>query len=150
MTEAKNIKIGLTGYSGAKFNEKIAAALVSSALSLVEEISFDENMDTPLSFTLVSGYTDLGIPAIGYRIAHRMGWETTGIACEKAKEYTTYPVDHAIIVGTEWGEESETFLGHIDMLVRVGGGKQAIKETEEAKKRGIKVLEFDLPEKPKK
>jgi hypothetical protein len=56
-----------------------------------------------------------------------------------------YPVDvPPIIVGDNWGDESKTFLDSIDMLVRVGGGKQSLEECNEAKKQGIKVVEYDL------
>ena len=45
------------------------------------------------------------------------------------------------------GDESVRFIEYIDCLVRVGGGKQSMKETEMAKDNGLDVFEYDLPEK---
>lgn len=42
---------------------------------------------------------------------------------KKAKDYECFPVDEEIIVGKEWGDESETFLDRVDILVKIGGGK---------------------------
>jgi len=134
------MKIGVVGYSGAKFNEDIAKALLAIAFRVVEE-----NHEAK-EYTLVSGLTDMGIPALAYRMADKNGWRTVGIACEKAHENPCYDVDEEIIEGKEWGDESKTFLNYIDVLVRIGGGKQSIKETETAKKKDIPVYEYDLPE----
>jgi len=137
------INIGVVGYSSGDFDDKIAKALMAIALDIVEEKHPDEE------YTLVSGLTDIGIPAIAYRMADKRGWNTMGIACEKAHEYSCYDVDEKIIEGENWGDESETFLDNIDVFVRVGGGKQSLEETEKAKsKKKIKAIyEFDLPEK---
>jgi len=48
-------------------------------------------------------------------------------------------------VGQAWGDESPTFLNSIDVLVRVGGGKQALRETAAMKASGQPVIEYDLP-----
>ncbi|HLD37442.1 MAG TPA: hypothetical protein VJA86_02555, partial [Candidatus Nanoarchaeia archaeon] len=69
---------------------------------------------------------------------------TAGIACSKANEYECFPVDEKVIVGNEWGEESQTFLNSIDVLVRVGGGSQSKREILEAKANGKPVFEYDL------
>jgi len=135
------IRIGVVGYSGGKFDEDIGKALVMQAFKIVEQAYPDEE------FSVVSGYTDMGIPAIAYRVADKLGWKTVGIACKKAYENPCYDVDQVKIVGEDWGDESPTFLSNIDVLVRVGGGKQSMEETEEAKDKGIPVYEYDLPEK---
>jgi len=134
--------IGVVGYSEAKFDENIAKALMAIALDIVE------TNHPSKEYTLVSGLTDLGIPAIAYEMADKRGWKTMGIACEKAKDYECYDVDKELIVGKEWGDESATFLRKIDVLVRIGGGKQSMREVEVAKKsKAVKaVYEFDLPE----
>ena len=136
------INIGVVGYSGGKFDEKIAKALMAIALDIVEENHPDKE------YALVSGFTDMGIPAIAYRMADKRDWRTVGIACSKADENPCYDVDESIIEGDDWGDESETFLNAIDVFVRIGGGKQSLEETEKAKsKKNIKaVYEFDLPE----
>ena len=134
------IRIGVVGYSGKKFNQIVAKALMEIVLDLVEEYHKDKE------YMLVSGLTDLGIPAIAYRSAKKRKWKTMGIACEKAEEYDLYPVDEKIIEGKDWGDESVTFLDNIDVLVRIGGGEQSMDEVEKAKKKNITVYEYDLPE----
>jgi len=135
------ISVGVVGYSGGKFNEDIAKALMAIALDVVEENHKDDK------YELVSGLTDMGIPAIAYRMAGQRGWKTVGIACEKANENPCYDVDERIIEGKEWGDESTTFLKRLDVLIRIGGGKQSISETNCAKKKNIIVYEYDLLEK---
>lgn len=134
------INVGLVGYSGAKFNEEQGKALVELALEIIKD-----NYSAK-EYALVSGLTDIGIPAIGYRVASKMGWKTVGIACSEANEYDCYPVDEEIIEGDNWGDESAAFIKYIDILVRVGGGKQSMSETADAKDNGMVTLEFDLPE----
>ena len=135
------MNIGVVGYSGGKFDEDIAKALLAIALDVVEE-----NHDAK-EYTLVSGYSDMGIPALAYRMAEKRGWKTMGIACKQAFDNPLYDVDDFIIEGDEWGDESEKFLKNIDLLIRVGGGKQSLEETERAKNKNLPVYEFDLPEK---
>ncbi len=86
----------------------------------------------------------MGIPALAYREAVKRGWRTVGVACAKAKDYDLFEVDEKHIVGEEWGDESERFLDMIDMMVKVGGGKQSKEEAEKAKKMGKLVFEYDL------
>jgi hypothetical protein len=114
--------IGVVGYSSGKFNEKQARLLVELTLSYVVS-------QRPGS-KIVSGLTDLGIPKLAYEFAQRNGLETVGVACSKAEEYDCFPVDEKIIVGDEWGDESNTFLTMCDVLIRVGGGKQSLEEVE--------------------
>jgi hypothetical protein len=130
------LKIGVAGYSGQKFDEEKAEAELNRLL--------DEAREGRSDVDIASGLTNLGIPAIGYRIAAARGWETTGIACSKATKYECFPVDNEIIVGDQWGDESETFLDYIDVLVRVGGGKQTLQEVADFRERGGRVLEADL------
>ena len=132
--------IGVVGYSGGKFNEDVAKALVAIALDVVAEDNGDKK------YALVSGLTDMGIPAIAYRAADKRGWKTVGIACSQADDNPCYDVDERIIEGEEWGDESDLFLNYIDCLVRVGGGEQSIEETKLAKEMGLPVYEYDLPE----
>lgn len=137
-----SIRIGVVGYSDpTKYDAQKGTE------------SFYQGMEELLSrlppgdgYELVSGLTDQGIPAIAYRYATDRGWRTVGIACGKAGDYEVYPVDHSIIVGDEWGDESDTFIGYIDCLLRVGGGKQSFDEVErfrEANPDGV-VVEVEL------
>jgi len=131
------MRIGITGYSVQEFDEKQARTIITNIFDELER-KYGNNI------IVVSGLTALGIPLIAYKEAQRRGWKTVGIACKKAYEFEIFPVDEEIIVGEDWGDESSTFIDNIDMLIRVGGGKQAHKEVEMAKKRGIPVIEYDL------
>ena len=134
------VRIGVAGYSDKKFSKLDANKYLKDAFDEIEE----ENKDSV--FTVVSGWTDLGIPALAYEEAKKRGWKTVGIACEKAKEYKVFDCDEVKLIGSEWGDESETFLNDISVLVRVGGGNQTKKETATAKEKKIKVMEYDLEE----
>lgn len=130
------MKIGIVGYSSQSFDQAKATQLLIKAL--LEDIGVDQNT------VIVSGYTDLGIPNLAYTLALIHGWKTVGIACAKAKDYECFPCDEVQIVGENWGEESETFLNYIDVLVRVGGGKQSFAEVKRAKELGIPTFEYEL------
>ena len=133
------LKIGVIGYSIQKFNETEAIKILREAYDAIDK------QYSGKSKAVVSGLTNIGIPALAYREAIARSWQTMGIACSKANNYDCFPVDKKIIVGNEWGDESSTFLESIDVLVRIGGGKQTIEETALFKKSGKVVLEYDLP-----
>lgn len=133
------IKIGVVGYSAQKFEETEAVRMLREAYDSINSQYADKLK------VVVSGLTDLGIPALAYREAISRNWRTMGIACSKAKDYDCFPVDEEIIVGSEWGDESQTFLESLDVLVRVGGGKQALRETVQFRESGKPVLEYNLP-----
>src|SRR3989344_1287303 len=133
------IRIGVTGYSVQKFDVAEAQRMLREAYDTIDRKHRDK------SKTVVSGLTDLGVLALAYREAKTRGWRTVGIACSKAEEFDCFAVDEREIVGNEWGKESETFLNSIDVLVRVGGGNQAKRETETFKKLRKQVIEYDLP-----
>ncbi len=132
------LKIGVVGYSAQKFDESEAEIMIQDAFDVLQGLYGSK------SFAVVSGLTDLGIPATAYKEASERGWRTVGIACSKAAEYDCFPVDEEILVGDEWGDESPTFLDSIDVLVRVGGGNQSMRETAEMKSRGKHVIEYEL------
>ena len=115
-------RIGIVGYSQDKFDHAKATRILQEALDL-RAITHPES-------EVVSGYTDMGVPGIAYRVAQQVGMSTVGIACEKASEHPCFPCDKVIIEGDEWGDESPTFLKYIDEMVKVGGGKQSIAEYE--------------------
>ncbi|HLG28284.1 MAG TPA: hypothetical protein VI423_10905 [Paenisporosarcina sp.] len=144
------IRIGVVGYSGQKFDENEAQDLIAGTFDAIEMRWPDRKTHpgkravTLTEKVIVSGLTDVGIPALAYREAVRRGWKTVGIACEKAKEYDLFPVDKKIIVGKEWGDESETLLNNIDVLVRIGGGKQSLREVKQFQETGKPVIEHEL------
>lgn len=127
------VKVGVIGYSAQSFNKQKAR----------EEIKriYTELENKYGNVSIVSGYTNLGIPKIAYEEATNKGWKTKGIACEKAHNYKTYPVDEYIIEGEDWGDESETFLNSIDILIKIGGGKQSNEECRKAKEKNITIYE---------
>lgn len=133
------LKIGVVGYSAQKFSDFDAMHLLG--------VAFDRVLvDYPgaTAFTIVSGLTDLGIPKLAYRAAMARGWRTSGIACAEAEKYDCFDVDEKKIVGDNWGDESKTFLDEIDVLVRIGGGKQSLAEVARFKANGGHVYEFEL------
>ena len=132
------LRIGVVGYSGQPFDHDKGRQLLDEAYDQLEARYPDQ------AKAVVSGLTDVGIPALAYRAAVERGWRTVGIACAKASKYECFPVDEKHIIGQNWGDESSTFLASIDILVRVGGGKQALQETADMKAEGRPVLEYDL------
>lgn len=115
------LKVGIIGYSAKKFDKNDAIYLINKGLDYFKVQNGDE---------LVSGLTDLGIPGLSYRIGRGRRLKLIGIACERAHDEDSicYPVDEEIIVGENWGDESQTFLDYIDCLIKVGGGPQSEKE----------------------
>ena len=128
------MRIGVIGYSSQNFDQRKAKRLLHQAF---DKIPLGEH-------TVVSGLTNLGIPALAYKEAKRRSWKTAGIACAKAFDYPRFPVDEVRIVGENWGDESETFLEDIALLIRIGGGKQSQAETKSAKQMKLEVWEFEL------
>ena len=113
-------RIGIVGYSGQKFDTVKATAILKEALSL-RAVNHQE-------CAVVTGLTDLGIPAIAYRVADSLGMILVGVACKKAQDYKCYDVHETVIVGEDWGDESEMFLSRIDELIKIGGGNQSAAE----------------------
>lgn len=136
---SNELRIGVVGYSSQRFDKAEAMRMIREAYDKIDA------QNPRLSKAVVSGLTNVGIPALAYQEAVQRGWRTIGIACEKANEYECFPVDEKTIIGIEWGDESQTFLKSIDVLVKVGGGKQSVMETAGMKARGKQVFEYDLP-----
>jgi hypothetical protein len=135
------MKLGIVGYSSGKFDQEVALSMIAVGIATAEAES------KTLATELVSGLTDQGVPGLAYHLAASMDLKTVGIACSKASEYPCFPVDEEIIVGDDWGDESQTFLERVDAIVRVGGGEQSLKEValfREQKPDAI-VVEFELP-----
>ena len=126
--------IGVIGYSDDKCKTDYARKLVKEAIvETMTALGWKPDLPlnkTPFTFSICSGLTNLGIPALAYEFAKKYEFQTIGVACAKATEYECYPVDKEVIVGTEWGDESEEFLSQIDALVRIGGGPQSEREAE--------------------
>jgi 2'-5' RNA ligase len=134
------IRIGVIGYSAKYFNKKDAEVALEK---IIKNIVKSNKLPT----TIVSGLTNIGIPAIAYKIATKYGYKTVGYACEKALDMELFDVDKKHIIGKNWGDESEDFLNNIDILIKAGGGEQSKAEFKKAKELGIKTYECDVDEK---
>lgn len=132
------LKVGVIGYSGQPCDLKLVRQYLEEAISTLGG----------MPIKIISGFTAVGVPLVAYQWAADNEAPTVGIACEQALsgEFVTWDVDERYIVGKEWGDplESEFFLQSIDVLIRIGGGRQAMRECAMAHERGIPVLEFDL------
>jgi len=128
-------KLGIMGYSAQEFDKGLAEQYIRQHFS---------ELGNDIDIEIVSGLTNIGIPAIAYRVAKEMGFTTTGIACSKAEKYECFPCDQVKIIGNNWGDESSTFLSYCDSFLRVGGGEQTKKETADAKALGKTIKEYDL------
>lgn len=152
----EKIKIGVIGYSGKSFPIFDASQKFIKALKEVLEIhkyytimkngnwinvlTRDEceqvNCVKYPKIEIVSGYTDYGIPALSYVLAklhcqtsyHNIQCTTTGFAPKTALNDKRCKVNKEIIVGEKYGDESEAFVDYIDVLIKIGGGTQSIKE----------------------
>ena len=123
--------IGVIGYSDNSCKTVFAENELTDAITEIAHLLGYNIWDPKFpvnELSICSGLTDLGIPSLAYKFAETHGCHTIGIACSKANENPCFPVDEKIIVGNDWGDESETFLSKIDALVRIGGGKQSESE----------------------
>lgn len=145
MTEKRTkIKIGIVGYSGKSFPIYKAFRLLRNSIYGHLYTYREESGNEAIHVEIVSGYTDYGVPALAYCLAdlmrcmptdtHNYLVSTTGIACERAHKLNVCDVDELSIHGANWGDESEAFVEHIDVLIRIGGGPQSLKEVEMFKK----------------
>lgn len=144
-------RLGLVGYSRSKFDWDEARRLVEHGIRRAFEgsgRSFSEGV-------LVSGLTNMGIPKLGYEFARAKSIRTVGIAPRRAKRVRCglFPVDEQIIVGHNFGDESETFIDSIDALLRVGGGPQSRREVvmfrekhkNDSERLAQRLIELELP-----
>jgi hypothetical protein len=130
------MKVGVIGYSAQSFNQEEALAILRSLFS-----------NLPTDSEIVSGYTNLGIPGLAYKVAREFGFSCTGIACQKAKEYQCFPCDKVVMddCWVEWGDESPYFLQYCDSFIRIGGGNQSKNEHALAIALGKEVVYYELP-----
>jgi len=125
--------IGFVGYSSGDFDVNKAKNIINTIFS---ELIKDD--------IIVGGATNLGINKLVYEKAKQLGMKTVGIMCKKGFDYEIFNVDELIVVGEEWGDESQEFLSSIEVLYKIGGGQQSKKEFEMAKKMNIETHEYLL------
>lgn len=125
--------IGFVGYSDTEFD-------VNQAQVIIDEI-FDEIEAKYANLgvvNIISGATNIGIPAMVYKTAvdrtttGHCKFNTVGIMCKDGYNYKLFPCDAIYAIGDNWGDESQRFLGSINVLYKIGGGKQSINEYERA------------------
>ena len=134
------LMLGVVGYCPpTRFDEDEARRMIVDAYDRVRKSCPDREI------AVVSGLTNVGVLKIAYDEAAKRGWKTVGVACEGAMEHPLFPVTARIVVGANWGDESPTFVGVLDAIVRIGTGKQSVRETEEVKRNGKSAFEYDLP-----
>jgi hypothetical protein len=137
--EKDTIYVGVVGYCPpTEFNEEAARWMIIDAYNAIARRFPDKTI------WVVSGLTNVGVLKIAYEEAARRGWKTMGVACAKAKDFELFPVDQAIIKGDEWGDETASFLSIINILIRLGLGKQSLEEARIAKEMGAIVISYDL------
>lgn len=119
------MKIGVVGFSRSSFDKKTAILKLRNILEFLAEGK------NPKEIEVVSGYTNMGVPRIAYRLADDMGLVTVGFSAQQALRVRAglYPVQKKILVGERFGDESEAFIEYIDILIRMGGGPQSRHET---------------------
>src|SRR5690349_19015828 len=111
------LRVGVVGYCPpTKFDETEARRLIVEAYS---EITRRYPHRT---ITVVSHLSNVGVPKIAYQEATKRGWRTVGVACGRVTDHPLYPVDEQFIIGKNWGDESASFVGTIDAIIRIGGG----------------------------
>ncbi|MGB1217453.1 MAG: ADP-ribosylglycohydrolase family protein, partial [Saprospiraceae bacterium] len=115
------IKIGVVGFSRNQFDKKEAYNKLKNLIEYQVEKFGTENIE------IVSGYTNSGVPKIAYEIADEFNLFKTGFSAKQALRVRSgvYKVDKEIIYGQKFGDESEAFIQYIDILIRIGGGKQS-------------------------
>jgi len=120
------LKIGVVGFSRNQFDQQDAAQKLKHLITKIVENNEGKNIE------LVSGLTNMGVPRLAYLLADELGLITVGFSAKQALRVRAgvYPVQKQIIVGQKFGDESDEFIQYIDVLVRIGGGKQSRHETE--------------------
>jgi len=134
------INIGFIGYSAGKFDKQIAQRIINEIFQEISDKYKNEEI------VVVSGATYVGIPALVYDTASDYKYKTVGVMCKEGYECDLYFCDEIYAVGENWGDESETFIDMIDVLYRIGGGKQSFHEVIMARNNHIPVHEYDLEE----
>ncbi|EDP94835.1 hypothetical protein U8527_07945 [Kordia algicida OT-1] len=119
------VKYGIVGFSRNQFDKKAARDILQEEFQKIKEKHTEETIE------IVSGYTNSGVPKIAYELADEFGFVTVGFSAKQALRVRSgvYPVKKKIIIGNRFGDESEDFIRYIDVLIRVGGGKQSRHET---------------------
>src|SRR5689334_10511841 len=123
------IRIGVVGFSRRHFDHAEANARLRECIAAVLARA---NVG-PDDAELVSGLTNQGVPKLAYELARELGMRTVGVSAKQALRARAgmFPVDERVIVGERYGDESDALFQRIDVLIRIGGGPQSRRETEQ-------------------
>ncbi|MBT4376465.1 hypothetical protein HOD29_03760 [archaeon] len=156
-------RIGVVGYCPPTKYDK------EKALKYLEEAFDKVQSDFPnQKVVVVSGATNVGVLSQAYQLATERGYETGGVASEKAAGFDLFPMTETpIIVGKDWGSESSVFIYGInsikdvdsdkvkeysnhphdglDAMIRIGVGPQSLREATMVQEMGKPTYEYDLP-----
>jgi len=159
----KQARIGVVGYCPpTKYDEREALKQLEEAFDRID-VDFSNR-----GIVVVSGVTNVGVLAQAYHLATERGYETGGVACEKAADFELFPTtEKPILVGKNWSTESPVFINGIDAIrdvdpekireylnhphygldamIRIGVGPQSIREATMIREMGKPTYEFDLP-----
>lgn len=147
---AKEINIGFVGYSDdSKFDISEARNIIDVIFEDIENTyCTDEYKNTNIN--IITGGTNLGIPKMIYEKAQQENnkygnwFSLIGVMAKEGYQYELYPCDIIFAIGDKFGDESKFFIEHLDVLYKIGGGKQAIEELKMAKDRKIPIAEYSL------
>ncbi len=129
--------VGVVGFSGSwRHNPRRDAEQVAHA-TLLRLLQAARERTTPWC---VSGATDLGVPALAYRAADALGLPTVGVTAAAARSYPLARLDHLVIVGRRFGDESSAFVDLCDELWMIGGGPQSEAEVRLAASMGKPIV----------
>jgi len=139
--------VGVVGFSGQWSEEKIASDpelrfKVKHARHQLEETLTELKERHGEKLVVSSGATMEGVPKLVYEVCEELGIKAMGVACEKAIDYRLGEMRYLLIEGSNWGDESLTFLRTSDELFMIGGGGQAKREVLAAASEGKKVTIF--------
>lgn len=139
--------VGVTGFSGQWSEAKIAAdeglkADVTAATAALAEHLAALKSQYGDKLVLSSGATNEGVPKLIYDLGESLGIKAMGVTSAKAYDYPLGKMDYLIVMGSDWGEESPTFLNTSDEFIMLGGGGQAKREAIAASASGKAVTVF--------
>jgi hypothetical protein len=132
------IKVGVVGYVSEKHDRVEAWKLVEKGFESVRKNFPDSAIE------VVSMLVDKGVPQCAYYQAAQKGWPTSAVAPEAALKSKIWPCDTAKRAGEKWGDEVDTFLSNINVLIAVGRNNHIKDYVTGARKRGLTVHESKL------
>lgn len=139
--------VGVTGFSGQWSQAKIdgdagLASDVAAGRAALESVLSALKAKHGDKLVVSSGATMEGVPKLIYEACEKLGIAAMGVISEKAYDYELGKMEYLIVQGTDWGQESATFLASSDELLMMGGGGQAKREAIAAGEAGKRVTIF--------